>query len=181
MNELFQFNEDFEIEVNPIVYTLVPFKKVLDKYKNKQEGITELSFIAFLCNPKSDFADVRNEQERKEAILVSMVGANKLKLDKVTEEAIQFYKDRNHTTTSLFLDSSLNALDKLTAYLNGVNFTSTTTSGALKYDPKKTMDVIASSPKLMMAIRELREQIKKEQELEGNVRGSGQKGIYEDG
>ena len=181
MNELFQFNEDFEIEVNPIVHTLVPFKKVLEKYKNKVDGITELSFIAFLCNPKSDFSDIRDEKERKEAILISMVGADKIKLDKSTDEAIQFYKDRNHTTTSLFLDSSLNALDKLSSYLNAVNFSDLTDKGALVYDPKKTMDVIASSPKLMVAIRELREQIKKEQELEGNVRGSGQKGVYEDG
>jgi len=181
MNELFQFNEDFEIEVNPIVHTLVPFKKVLEKYKNKVDGITELSFIAFLCNPKSDFSDIRDEKERKEAILISMVGANKIKLDKVTEEAIQFYKDRNHTTTSLFLDSLLNALDKTTGYFNAVNYTEVNSKGDLKYDPKKVMDSAASSPKLMTTIRELREQIKKEQELEGNVRGSGQKGVYEDG
>ena len=65
MNELFQFNEDFEIEVNPIVHTLVPFKKVLEKYKNKVDGITELSFIAFLCNPKSDFSDIRDEKHHQ--------------------------------------------------------------------------------------------------------------------
>ena len=37
------------------------------------------------------------------------------------------------------------------------------------------------SPKLMQSIRELRDLIKKEQEAETGIRGSGTKGIYEDG
>lgn len=181
MNELFQFNEDFEIEVNPAALTLTPFKAVMDKYKDRKHGITELSFIAFLLNPKSDFADIRDEKERKDTILLSMAGADKIKLDKVTDRAIEFYKLRNHTTTTLFLDSALTALDKLAKFFNEVDFTQVNDKGDLKYDAKKLVDVISSSPKLMNSIRELKEQIRKEQELEGHVRGAGQKGVYEDG
>jgi hypothetical protein len=180
MNELFQFNEDFEIEVSPLVATLKPFQAVLDKYKNRQDGIIELSFITFLLNPKSDFADIREEDKRKEEILKSMVGGDKIRYDKVTEKAIEFYKERSHTTTTKFLDSTLTALDRLGNYFSDVDFTKLDKNGGLKYDPKKLVDVIAASPKLMSSVRELREQIKKEQEIEEGVRGSGQKGIYED-
>ena len=180
MNELFQFNKDFELEVSPLVASLKPFKAILDKYKNRQYGIAELSFIAYLLNPKSDFADIRDESIRAEEILKSMVGGDKIKIDEVTEAAIEFYKERSHTTTTKFLDSTLTALDKLSNYFKEVNFSVVDKNGNLKYDPKKLVDVIATSPKLMNSVRELREQVKKEQEIEEGVRGSGQKGVYED-
>src|SRR4030043_349941 len=167
MNELFQFNEDFEIEVSPLAVRLLPFKNVMDKYTNKYYGILELSFIAFLLHPQSNYADIRNE-------------IDKIKFDKVTDVAIEFYKERNHTVTTRFLDSALDALDELGNYFKEVNFTKVTEKGDLKNDPKKLVDVISSSPKLMASIRELKEHIKKEQELDNGVRGSGQKGVYED-
>src|SRR4030043_340019 len=107
MNELFQFNEDFEIEVSPLAVTLLPFKNVMDKYTNKYYGILELSFIAFLLHPQSNYADIRNEIDRRKAIIMSMADTDKIKFDKVTDVAIEFYKERNHTVTTRFLDNGV--------------------------------------------------------------------------
>jgi len=181
MNNLFEFNEDFEVVINPQALTIKQYKDVLDKYKDKTLGISELSFIAFLLHHKSDYATIRNIEERKEAILMSIINGNKLKLDEVTDKAIEFYKEYNHTVTSNYLDSVLDALDKTGQYFRDVDFTKKDLKNALVYDPKKVIDAIKESPKLMQSIRELRELIKKEQEAETGIRGSGQKGIYEDG
>lgn len=180
MTNLFEFNEDFEVVVNPQVVTLLPFKKVLDKYPDKKLGISELSFIVFLLSPKSDFADIRDEREREKVILSSIVNGSKIIVDSTTREAIDFYKERNHTPTTIYLDRSLDALDKLGAYFKDVDFTERDVKGNLVYDPKKVVDTIKESPKVMSAIRDLKDQIKKEQELESGIRGSGQKGVYED-
>ena len=181
MNNLFEFNEDFEVVVDPQALTILPYKKVLDKYKDKSLGITELSFITFLLNPKSDYSTIRNMAERKEAILISIVNGDKLKIDKVTEEAIEFYKQYNHTVTSTYLDNVLDALDKTGKYFKDVDFSKKDKFGKLVYEPKKVIDAMKESPKLMQSIRELRDLIKKEQEAETGIRGSGTKGIYEDG
>lgn len=180
MNNLFQFNADYEIEVSPEVATLLPFRKVLDKYKDRYHGILELTFIGFLLNPKSDFADIRDEQERTEAILLSMGQGDKIKIDEITQEAIEFYKERNHTTTTKLLDKALNALDKLGDYFDQIDFSERDEKGNMVYDPKRLVDTIKEAPKLMSAVRELKDQIRKEQEVEQGVRGSGKKGIYED-
>jgi predicted Zn-dependent protease len=180
MNELFQFNEDFEIEVSPLAVTLLPFKKVMDKYTNKYYGILELSFIAFLLHPQSNYADIRNEEDRRKAIIMSMADTDKIKFDKVTDVAIEFYKERNHTVTSNYLDDILDALDKTGKYFREVDYSKLDKSDKLVYDPKKVIDAIKESPKVMQSIRELKELIKKEQELDNGVRGSGQKGVYED-
>lgn len=181
MNDLFEFNEDYDIIVNPRVMTLLPFKRVMDKYKDKRLGILELSFIHTLLSPKSEFSYIRDEVQRKEEVFSYLVDADKLKLDSITDQAIQFYKEHNYTTTSKYLDSNLDALDKLADYFSQINFTDRDSKNNLVYDPKKVVDTIKESPKLMRAIQELREAIKKEQEMEAGIRGSGQKGVYEDG
>lgn len=178
--ELFEFNEDFEVVVNPQALTLQAFKDVMDKYSKKELGIAELSYIVFLCHPKSDYADIRDEEERSASILMSIVYGDKLIIDEVTARAVEFYKSRSHTPLTLFLDSLLNALDKTADYFNNVNYTLLNKKGDLLYDPKKIIESASVSPKLINSIRELKEQIKKEQELEQGIRGSGQKGVYED-
>jgi hypothetical protein len=180
MKDLFEFDEDFEVVVSPQALTLLPFVAVLDKYKNKKIGIAELSYICFLCDSKSEYSDIRDEKERSSAILSSIIHGNEIKIDKVTEKAIEFYKERSHTTTTIFLDSALNAIDKLSKYFDAINFEERDFKGNLVYDPKKVTDVISATPKLMAGLREVRDAIKKEQEVEGNIRGSGKKGIYED-
>jgi len=179
--ELFEFDENFEVVVRPQALTIEVFKKVMDKYTDRNIGLAELSYIVFLCHPKSDYADIRNEEERTAAILMSIVHGNKIVVDKVTKDAINFYRERSNTPLTLFLDSLLNALDETANYFNNVNYLDENKRGDLKYDPKKVIDAAATSPKLINSIRELQNQIRKEQELEQGVRGSGQKGVYEDG
>jgi hypothetical protein len=179
--ELFEFDENFEVVVRPQALTLLPFREVVEKYPNKEIGIAELSYIVLLCHPKSDYADIRNEEERSAAILLSIIHGDKIVVDSVTTEAIKFYRERSHTSLTLFLDSLLGALDKTANYFNGIDYAEVNKRGDLKYDPKKVIEAAAVSPKLINSIRELKDQIRKEQELEQGVRGSGQKGIYEDG
>jgi hypothetical protein len=181
MNNLFEFDENFDVVVAPIALTLKPFKDVLDKYKEKRLGIIELSYITFLCNPKSDYADIRDMKERSEAILQSIVDGAKITPDDITKCAIDFYNERSHTPTTKYLDSALNALDKVAKYFDSVDFLETDKFGKLVHEPKKVTDLLSATPKLMEGLRVAREAIKKEQELEGGIRGSGQKGIYEDG
>ena len=181
MNNLFEFTENYDVVIDPQVLTLVPFKAIHDKYVDKRVSIAELSYIAFLCNPKSDYSDIRDLEERSKAILESIVCGKDIKIDSITEKAIDFYKERNNTTTTKFLENALDAIDKISKYLKSVDLTDTDMNGRLVNDPKKITDVIASTPKLMEGLRIAQEAVKKEQEMEKGIRGSGQKGIYEDG
>jgi len=181
MNGLFEFDEDFNIVIKPQILILKAFKAIMDKYKNKHTGIVELNYIAFLLHPKSDFNDIRDEAERSETILESMHGGKDIKIDSITEEAIVFYKSRMHTTKTNFLDAALDTLDKTTRYLEKVDYDSVDSKGNPAYKPKEVMDIITQSPKLMSSIKELEEQVRKDAEVESSLRGSGKKGVYEDG
>jgi hypothetical protein len=181
MNNLFEFTEDYDIVIDPQALTLVPFKAIYDKYTSKKVAIAELSYIVFLCNPKSDYSDIRDLEERSKVILESIVYGKDIKIDSITEKAIEFYKERNNTTTTKFLENALDAIDKISKYLKFIDFNERDAKGNIVNDPKKVVDVIAATPKLMEGLRIAQEAVKKEQEMEKGIRGSGQKGIYEDG
>lgn len=180
MNEWFEFDENYEVIINPIVTTFIPFKNILDKYKDKKLGILELSFICALHHPKTMFNDIRNEEERRKVVLSSMYGVDKLKLDEVTTKAEEFFKELTTTPLTRHLDAALDALEKLTNYYKEVDFEKVDFNGRPLYEAKKLVDTIASSPKVMAAIKELKDLIRKDQEQEGVIRGSGEKSIYED-
>jgi len=180
MDNLFEFDEDYNIVISPQALALKAFRDVVKKHKDPELGIIELNYIAFLLHPKSDFNDIRDEDERSQEIRNSMYRGKEFKITKITKAAIEFYKLRNQTTKTIYLDANKDALDKTSDYLNEVDFSARDSKGALLYKPKEVIDVIKEAPKLMTAIRDLEEQIRKDQEVENSVRGSGKKGIYED-
>ena len=180
MNNLFEFDEDYNIVMSPQAMGINVFRNVRDKYKEIALGIQEMNYIIYLLHPKSDFSDLRNEEERSDAIIESIHRGKELRLDKITEEAIDFYKERYYNSKINFLNSALDTLNKTKEYLDDIDFTEKDDKGGLVYDPKKVVDLIAQSPKLMAAIKELEDQIRKEEEIENSVRGSGKKGVYED-
>ena len=180
MNNLFDFDENFDVVLDPQIATLKPFKKILDKYKDKKIAVSEISYIVFLLHPKSDFADIRDEEERGKVIKETLYAGTKIKFDKVTDAAIEFYKSRMLTTKTKYLSAALTALDKTANFLKDVDYEELNDRGGMFYDPKKVIDVIKESPKLMSSIRELEEQIKKDEETQGSIRGSIDKGVYED-
>lgn len=188
MNNLIVFDEEFSIKLDPQIFTLKPFKAIHDKYKDKDLALAEVSYIVFLLHPKSDFSDERDLKVKKKTILESMHNGDKIKLDAKTNKAIEMFKERMNTPKTLLLDSALDTLDKMRMYLNTIDFSGREIedrNGEIKiiqdYDPKKVIEVIEKLPKVMTAIKELEDQIRKEQETENSTRGSGQKGAYEDG
>lgn len=178
--ELFVLDEDMELVITPYALSLKPFRAIMKKYRSVQKGINELMFIAHLVHPKSDFADITDEEERRKTILVSLVGANEIKFDKRTDDAIEFYRNRVETVKIKFLKSAIAALNKTKEYLDNVDYTLTDSKGQLIYNPNDVVRLIKESPKLMEGLIELEAQIRRDEEMQGDVRGSGKKGVYED-
>jgi hypothetical protein len=181
MNNLFEFDEDFNIVIDPQVLALAPFRAVFDKHKDRELALLEMNYIVFLLHYRSDFNDIRDMKERSVEIISSMYRGDEIVIDKITEEAIEFYKKRFFTSKIHFLNSSLDALDKTRLYMDGIDYSEKGPRNVMTYKPKDVIDLIKQSPDLMASIKELENQIKKEQEVEGDIRGSGKKGVYEDG
>lgn len=189
MLNLFTLDEDWRVVIKPETLKLKPFKAVMDKYTDREIGINELTLVYFMADWRSDFDDIVDLNRRQAEILNSLADSDKIKVDVITEKAIEFYNERQPSISLHHLNSMKKALHSLQKSMDSIDLEMQVTdaiTGELKpvYD---TMDLnritgmIEKSPKLIAALKEVEKQVKIELQENTSHRGSGEKSIYEDG
>jgi len=183
---LFQINNVGILEVDPIAYTLKPFKELWDrdKTKLKERAIAEIAFVYYTVDYKSNFFSTPEEQ-REEEVMKYLSVPKKWEPDDKLREAQEFYRQMQRTPTLNLLEDSISGVSKLSTYLRDINFDEAeinTKTGEVKpkHDIKKYADTIRQIPAIVNALKELQEAVRKEQEAEKGLRGNRKKGIYMD-
>jgi hypothetical protein len=83
------------------------------------------------------------------------------------------------------LEDAIAGISKLSTYLRDISFDETEVNEKTgevkpKHDIKKYADTIKQIPAIVNALNELRETVRKEQEIEKGLRGNRKKGMYMD-
>lgn len=189
MLNLFDLDENSQVIVLPEAYFLKPFADIRDKYKDIYLATVELGYIYFMSDYRSDFDDIVDEDIKSEKILETMGDVSKkIKIDKKTQKAIEFYKERQPSISLRYLESMKKSLKSLQDALEEVNLTKTYydeyQNSIEVYDTlalNRITDIIKKSPEIIKAIKEMEKQVKIELQENESHRGSGDKSIYEDG
>jgi hypothetical protein len=179
--KLFVLNDKYELLIDPIAYTLKPFAKIWDRDKsiNKKQAQSELAYIYYMGDFKSDFFEISDKNERSSQIISNLaikINPN----DKVITEAIEFYEKHSKTKLMLLLEDAYGAIDKLRDYFKDVDLTKETDKGSLVYDSTKLLNNIGNLNKVVEGIKALEFQVKKEQQADKSMRGGRNKGLFED-
>ena len=92
MIKLFKY-ENYTVTISEEALLLKPFKKIWlrDKSKYKERALSELGFIYFYCDPRSDYQYLIDDEERATAIKQGEGLSKDWKPDSLVEEAIDFY------------------------------------------------------------------------------------------
>lgn len=170
--QLFEIN-DYLVTISPEALAIKVFKKLIDRdrTKDKRKAFNELSFIAFMENPKSPYSDILDQEERKEEILKDLTET--IKIDKAIEEAREYYSERVHTVSSKLLKEAHSAVNKVSKYLQEAEINDR--------NLKNITSSIREIPALLQALRSVEKEMLKEQEAAKGVRGNRDKATYEDG
>ena len=173
--QLFQINDQYKIDIDPVAYTLIPFKKIWDrdKSKDKSKSKNELAFVYFSVDYKSDFYNIPNVEQREIEVIKHLFKGEKYSPDKVVREAQEFYKERQKTFSLVLLENALLGLEKLSTYFRDIDFD--------EYDPKKFADTVRQLPAIIESLKRTEEAVQKEQESDSRLRGGREKGLYTDG
>ena len=173
--ELFEIKDD-QVTFSPEALTLRPFRAIWDKDKSKgkKKAMAEMSAVYFYADYKSDFAEILDKQEKLEVIKSVVVGMPKdwEPSDKF-DEAVEFYKERQQTITTVLLEDAKMAISKVSKFLRDVDLDET--------DIKKVSDVLGNLPKTVETINALENSVKKEMQQADTMRGGHTKAIFEDG
>ena len=173
--------EGYKIVIEPEILTLKPFKKIWerDKSANKNKAISEIAFIYFMADPRSDYQYLTDEKERKEAIKEGEGLSNKWEPDKVVLEALEFYNSFK-PTSALLLEDTRFAVDKLRKLLREIDLEKIDSKGKPIYTLNSITATIKQIPMLVKDLDEAEKALASELKSVGKMRGSGEKTIFED-
>ena len=111
------------LTVTPETWGYIPFKKILerDKTEEKGEALMDMLFIWQYCSVGSDYEFLRDDKEREITIKNDIGLPKKWKIDKVMEEAIEFFNARSKTPLTELYDGTVNSVNAITKYLNNTD------------------------------------------------------------
>jgi len=177
---LFNLNDKYELQIDPIAYNLVPFAKIWDRDKsiNKKQALSELAYIYYMSDYKSDFFEISDKEERAEQIIQNL--GYKIDIeDKILLEAFDFYTSFKSKLV-LLLEDAYGAIDQIRDYFKTANLTEVDGNGKLVYDSTKLLNNISNLNKVVEGVKALEYQVRKEQQSDQKIRGGRDKGAFED-
>ena len=178
--KLFKY-EGYKITISEEALILAPFKKLWnrDRSTNKNRAISELGFIYFMADPRSDYQYIIDEESRKTSIKEGEGLPNDWEPDKLVLEAIEFYKTFK-PASALLLEDTRVAVDKLRTLLREIDLGATDDKGKPVYTLNTITATIKQIPTLVKDLNEAEAAIAKEIAQSNKVRGAQEKSMYED-
>lgn len=166
--------EGYKIKISPEALVLKPFKTIWtrDKTRDKARSTTELGYIYFWADPRSEYQYIIDDELRSEAVKEGLGLPSKWKPDKDLCAAIELYKSFT-STAALLLQDTRYVVDKLRTYLRGIDLSSTDDKGKPIYTLNSITSTINQIPGLIRnldtAEKLLNEQIKETESAVGNT------------
>lgn len=182
--KLFILDEKYNLKIDPAAYALKQFKEIWDRDKssNKRQALSELAYIYYMQDYKSDFYEISDLNERSEQIIMNLDFGNKINPDdEVIKEAMEFYAKTSKTKTMLLLEDAYGSIDKLRDYFKNVDLEAVDGNGKLLHDSTKLMNNISKLADLVDGLQKLEFLVRKEQQADGKLRAGREKGMFEDG
>lgn len=181
MIKLFKY-ENFRVKISEEALTLKPFKIIWnrDKSKEKDKAISELSYIYFFADPRSDYQLYLDEEERSETIKRDLGLNDKWKPDKDLKRAIEFYKSFK-PLSSLLLEDTRILVDNLRNYLRTTDLSERDDKGKPIYTPNIITATVKQIPDLIKSLDEAEKALYSELLDNSRMRGNKEKSLLEDG
>lgn len=178
--KLFRY-EGYKIVISEEAFALKVFRQIWnrDRTINKERAITELGFVYFMTDPRSDYQYIIDSDERAKAIIEDEGLPQDWKPDKLVQEAMEFY-GKFKPTAALLLEDTRYAVDKLRKLLRDINLEEKDDKGKPVYTLNAITATIKQVPGLAKDLDEAEKALASEMKNQGRMRGQGEKTIMED-
>lgn len=172
-------DEFFMIEEFKELYTVKYNMGEDDKTgKLRRRGSCEARYIYFMYDHRSEFAKYSADERHQESLESAGLPLD-YKISVKLQAAIDKYVKMLDSRNLRLLRGANAAVDKLSDYLNKVDFTAVDSNGKPTYDPKDLISNIGNLGKVIEGLDKLEEQVLKEEGSESTTRGSAEKGRLE--
>lgn len=154
-----------------------------DRTKSKELANSELSFIYFLCDPRSEYFDIIDEESKIKNIKEGIGLKDKWKPDEAVLEGIKLYKQflEEFDICVQLLASTQIAVDKVSTFLRQVDLNKEDDKGKPVYTINSITSAIKQIPGLSKDIMEARKTLNKDLEEATRMKGNKTRKLFEDG
>jgi hypothetical protein len=181
MRNFFQLDGNMNLTIDPTIYSLSIFKKILekDKSKNKEKALMDMSYIFWMSDYRSYVADITDSIEKHKEVISIIDESGKYKPDSLVEEALEQYK-KDIPLSLHFLNDVKSAVNELRKYFRELNLQEYDDKGKPIHNANQVMNSIKSTGDLLETLDKHEIKVKKDLDMNNSVRGSKSKGLYED-
>lgn len=183
MKSLFQLDQAGKrVIIDPHALGLKAYRDIWerDKSKDKDKAFLELSYVYFMCDYRSYFSDIVDDEQKHNEVKEAVFGSKvKWKPDVKIEAAIKQYKSDVPVSVLLLEDAKI-GISKLREYFKDTDLKDTDRNGKLINDPKKFNDVLKSLSDQIESLDALEQKVKKDIDVSYQVQGGREKGAFED-
>lgn len=176
--------EDYEVRVSPEALLIKPIRMLWnqDRSKQKEKFFQQMSYLFFCYDPRSTYAYLTEEEDRKQAIIEQEGLEPDFQPSKLLLEAIEVYKKHTITSSTRLLESTRVAVEALSEELRDTKnkLAERTDKGAAVYKPNDVMASLERVLKFIPQLQELERKVDSEIQESTKARG-GQKAMFEDG
>ena len=178
--KLFKY-EGYKIVISEEAFAIKVFRQIWnrDKTVNKDKALSELGYIYFMEDPRSDYQYIIDEEDRSKAIIEAEGLSKNWKPDKLVKEAMNYYSSIK-TTSSLLLEDLRATIDNIRRSLKTFSFENLEEKDRVNAI-KSVASTIATLPKLIKDLNDTEKLINSEmQQQAGKIKGQKTKSLMED-
>lgn len=175
---------NYQVEPTQEAMLVKPIRELYnsDRTKTKEKFLTQMSVLYFLVDPRSSYNYIIDENDRLQEIIKQEGLPKNFKIDGKLKDAIEIYRKHCITTSSLLLQDTKVAIDKVREFLRNVDLTLTDEKGKPVYTINSVTSAIKQIPQLAKDVLAAEKMVAKEIEEEGRARGGNEsKTLFDDG
>lgn len=175
--------EDYQIKIADEALLVKPIRRLFNKDRSvtKERFMQQMSVIYFMADPCSTYMYIVDEVERLRQIIEQEGLPDDFTITGELQDAIDIYRKHCETSSTLLLQDTRVAIDKLREFLRNVDLNEKDDKGKPVFPVNTITSAIKQIPELAKSLAEAEKAVQKEMQEEGRVRGGAEKSIFEDG
>ena len=165
--------EDYQVKISDEALLVKQFRRLwnMDRSQGKEQFYKQMSVLFFTYNPASNYMYIVDEKERMQEVLLQE-GITDFKPTPEFKAAVDVYKKLCQTPEGLLLQSTYNFISKSRKTLDDLDYDEIKDAKGKIEIMKTGMGIVTLIPKLMKDLAAAKLAVEKEQEEQGNARGS---------
>lgn len=174
--------DGLNIKVADEAFLIRPVRELYseDKSKDKEDFWRQLSYVWFMCDPRSPYMYITDEDSRAYEIRQQEGLPNDWKPSPTLLRVMEVYRKQSVTTSALLLEDMRKSIDNLRRFLREMDLFATDKNDRPIYQVSSVTTTLKQIPELSRSLAEAEKALAKDLQQDDSARGSVEKAAGED-